>query len=215
MKKTVIKKKVASQSFVLPRSRNAAIRASKPKAPTRLIALNKPYDVLTQFTDDLGRATLKDYVPLTDVYAAGRLDRNSEGLLLLTNDGRLQARIAEPQYKMEKTYWAQVEGEVCQQQIDQLRQGVLLNDGMTLAAKVDLITEPDLWQREPAIRYRANIPTSWLSISISEGRNRQVRRMTAAVGLPTLRLVRVQIGPWSLDGLHPGEWREESIKPMD
>ncbi len=172
-----------------------------------LIILNKPFDVLTQFTDDQGRLTLKDYVSIAGVYPAGRLDRNSEGLLLLTDDGKLQARITEPRYKMPKTYWVQVEGAVSAQQISTLQQGVMLKDGMTLAAKVEIITAPTVWERHPPIRFRAAIPTTWLSITIIEGRNRQVRRMTAAVGLPTLRLIRVRIGPWALDGLSPGEWR--------
>lgn len=180
--------------------------------PSRLIVLNKPYGVLTQFSDDQGRATLADYVPIKDVYPAGRLDRDSEGLLLLTNDGRLQAQIAEPRYKTSKTYWAQVEGATTEQQLQQLRQGVLLKDGMTLPAEAELLSEPELWLRDPPIRYRASIPTSWISLTISEGKNRQVRRMTAAVGLPTLRLVRVRVGQWQLDGLQPGEWREVVVK---
>ncbi|WP_430220714.1 pseudouridine synthase [Paenalcaligenes sp. Me131] len=175
---------------------------------SRLIVLNKPYGVLTQFSDNQGRETLADYVPVKEVYPAGRLDRDSEGLLLLTNDGRLQARIAEPRYKMSKTYWAQVEGVVNEEQLQQLRQGVLLKDGMTQPAEAELLKDPELWPRNPPIRYRASIPTSWISLTISEGKNRQVRRMTAAVGLPTLRLVRVRIGEWQLDGLQPGEWRE-------
>ncbi|MGG4773610.1 pseudouridine synthase [Paenalcaligenes sp. Me52] len=172
------------------------------------MVLNKPYGVLTQFSDDQGRQTLADYVPVKEVYPAGRLDRDSEGLLLLTNDGRLQARIAEPRHKMSKTYWAQVEGAATEQQLQQLRQGVLLKDGMTQPAKAELLNDPELWPRNPPIRYRASIPTSWISLTISEGKNRQVRRMTAAVGLPTLRLVRVRIGEWQLNGLQPGEWRE-------
>ncbi|SDT96585.1 pseudouridine synthase [Halopseudomonas salegens] len=182
--------------------------AKRPPATPRLIALNKPYNVLTQFTDAQGRQTLKDLLPLRDVYPAGRLDRDSEGLLLLTNDGRLQARIADPRHKLQKTYWVQVEGEPTAEQLDQLRSGPVLNDGPTRPAEVELIAEPDLWPRDPPVRFRKTVPTRWLSISIREGRNRQVRRMTAAVGLPTLRLVRVSIGQWQLDGLQPGEWRD-------
>ncbi|SFP28939.1 23S rRNA pseudouridine2457 synthase [Geopseudomonas sagittaria] len=187
----------------------AARRVAKaPPAEPRLLLLNKPFDVLTQFADADGRATLKDYVKVAGVYPAGRLDRDSEGLLLLTNDGRLQARIADPQFKLAKTYWVQVEGEVSDAQLQRLRAGVLLNDGPTLPAEARQIDEPALWERQPPVRFRKSVPTSWLELTIREGRNRQVRRMTAAVGLPTLRLVRVRIGPWSLDGLAPGEWRE-------
>ncbi len=182
-----------------------------PQTP-RLILFNKPYDVLTQFTDEAGRRTLKDYIPIQQVYAAGRLDRNSEGLLLLTNDGSLQARIAEPKYGMQKTYWAQVEGEPTAAQLESLRQGVMVKDGMTLPAQVELIAAPDIWPRQPPIRYRTTIPTTWLALTITEGKNRQVRRMTAAVGLPTLRLVRVRIGPWSLGDLQPGQWKEVAPK---
>ncbi|WP_444329661.1 pseudouridine synthase [Paenalcaligenes niemegkensis] len=195
-------------------SSNARHKAMQAKPDTvgtsMLIVLNKPYDVLTQFTDEAGRSTLKDYVDVPGVYPAGRLDRNSEGLLLLTNDGRLQARIAEPRYKMPKTYWVQVEGTVLPEHLHLLESGVRLSDGLTLASKVRLLDEPKLWPRNPPVRFRAQIPTSWLELVITEGRNRQVRRMTAAVGLPTLRLVRVSIGPWSLDGLLPGEWRRDS-----
>ena len=183
-------------------------RPSAPQANPRLIALNKPFDVLTQFTDDQGRATLKDFVDIAGVYPAGRLDRDSEGLLLLTNDGRLQARITDPKHKLAKTYWVQVEGEPSAEQLAQLRAGPVLNDGPTRPAEVEQMTEPALWPRDPPVRFRKNKPTSWLAITISEGRNRQVRRMTAAVGLPTLRLVRVRIGEWELGDLQPGEWRE-------
>lgn len=183
-------------------------RKAQPKpAVSVLVALNKPYDVLTQFTDDQGRQTLKDFVDMPGIYPAGRLDRDSEGLLLLTNDGQLQASIADPKHKLAKTYWVQVEGLPSEDQLHQLRSGVLLKDGLTLPADIQQLAEPELWPRDPPVRYRASIPTRWLSITIREGRNRQVRRMTAAVGLPTLRLVRVQIGEWTLGDLQPGQWQ--------
>lgn len=180
---------------------------------TRLIALNKPFNVLPQFTDSEGRATLADYIPIPKVVAAGRLDRDSEGLLLLTDDGQLQHRITDPRHKLPKTYWVQVEGEPDDEALRHLAAGVVLNDGPTLPAQVRRIDEPQLWPRNPPIRYRAAIPTSWLELTIREGRNRQVRRMTAAVGYPTLRLVRIAIGPWQLDALAPGEWRELDPAP--
>lgn len=200
----------ATLSMIMPVQRPFHRRrvAKAPPATPRLILLNKPYDVLTQFNDEEGRATLKDFVNVPGVYPAGRLDRDSEGLLLLTNDGRLQARIADPRHKLAKTYWVQVEGVPEQAQLDRLCEGVELKDGMTLPAQVRQLEEPELWPRNPPVRFRKNIPTSWLELVIREGRNRQVRRMTAAVGLPTLRLVRVAIGPWRLEGLQPGQWKE-------
>ena len=178
---------------------------------SKLILLNKPYGVLSQFTSEGGHPGLADYVAVPDVYAAGRLDRDSEGLLLLTDDGVLQQRIANPRYKLAKTYLAQVEGELNQEAIAQLQSGVALNDGVTAPADASIIAEPALWPRDPPIRQRRNIPTSWLQLVIREGRNRQVRRMTAAVGFPTLRLVRVQVGHWQLGELQPGEFRELEV----
>jgi 23S rRNA pseudouridine2457 synthase len=181
----------------------------------RLILFNKPYGVLSQFTDrgsaGSARATLSNHIELPGVYPAGRLDRDSEGLLLLTDDGRLQARIADPRFKMPKTYLVQVEGEPQEASLDALRRGVRLKDGPTRPAEVETITEPTLWPRDPPVRFRKSVPDCWLRLTIREGRNRQVRRMTAALGLPTLRLVRWSIGEWALDGLQPGEWREAPV----
>lgn len=187
----------------------AAPPLSNSTMPTRLILFNKPYGVLSQFTPEGKWQGLRDFIDLPGVYVAGRLDADSEGLLLLTNDGRLQARIADPRFKMEKTYWVQVEGTPTEEALTALRRGVQLNDGMTLPARAEAIAEPaDLWPRDPPIRTRAAKPTAWLALSIREGRNRQVRRMTAAVGLPTLRLVRGAIGPYALEGTAPGKWRD-------
>ena len=175
---------------------------------SRIVLFNKPYGVLCQFTAEAGQQTLADYIDVPDVYAAGRLDKDSEGLVLLTDDGKLQHRITSPKMKNWKTYWVQVEGEPDDQAIAVLCTGVKLKDGMTLPAKARTINEPkNLWPRDPPIRYRAKIPTSWLEIHLREGRNRQIRRMTAAVGYPTLRLIRYAIGNWTLGKLQPGEWR--------
>ena len=170
-----------------------------------LLLFNKPYNVLSQFTDDAQRTTLRAYIDIPGIYPAGRLDYDSEGLLLLTDDGRLQQRIANPRHKLPKTYWVQVEGTIDDTALEKLRRGVLLNDGMTRPAIARAITAPDIWPRNPPIRVRKSIPDSWLELTIYEGRNRQVRRMTAAVGFPTLRLVRVRIGNWELGALQPGE----------
>ncbi len=174
---------------------------------TKIILFNKPFDVLTQFTDTEGRKTLADFITEKKVYAAGRLDRDSEGLLILTNDGKLQQRISNPKNKMSKTYWVQVEGNPPEARLELLRKGIELKDGMTRPAKVKKIAEPYLlWERIPPIRFRKNISETWLEITITEGKNRQVRRMTAAIGFPTLRLIRYRIGSWTIDGIKNGEW---------
>ncbi|WP_272908052.1 pseudouridine synthase [Rhizorhapis sp. SPR117] len=183
---------------------------------SRLILFNKPYGVLSQFTDrgmDSARLTLSEFIDVPGVYPAGRLDRDSEGLLLLTDDGRLQARIADPKFKTPKTYLVQVEGDPQEASLDQLRHGVDLKDGLTRPAGAERIDDPALWPRDPPVRFRKSVADCWLRLTIREGRNRQVRRMTAAIGHPTLRLVRWSIGDWMVEGIKPGEWREISIAP--
>lgn len=184
---------------------------NKPKiAPEdrKVIVFNKPFDTLSQFTDGEGRKTLADFVTVKGVYAAGRLDRDSEGLMILTNDGILQARLTQPSSKSPKTYWVQVDGAPTEEDLDKLRKGVELKDGMTLPAQVKVMDAPEVWERNPPVRFRANIPTTWLSITIIEGRNRQVRRMTANIGFPTLRLIRYSMGEVKLGDIQPGEWKE-------
>ncbi|MEI6897796.1 MAG: pseudouridine synthase [Psychromonas sp.] len=181
-------------------------------APRKIVLFNKPFDVLCQFTDEGNsnntRQTLADFINIKEIYAAGRLDRDSEGLLVLTNDGKLQAEITQPGKKTHKTYWVQIEGEPSENDLDKLREGVQLKDGLTLPAMIEIMHEPTIWPRNPPIRARANIPTTWLSITLCEGRNRQVRRMTANIGFPTLRLIRYAIGEWNIEGIDNGAYKE-------
>ncbi len=198
----------ASGTFIPKLDHDFCLRELNLPRPPRLIRFNKPWGVLSQFTPEGRWRGLKDFIDLPDVYVAGRLDADSEGLLLLTDHGPLQARIADPRFKMEKIYWVQVEGVPDDAALAALASGVQLNDGLTRPARVRRLEPPPVvWEREPPVRVRQRIPTAWIELAITEGRNRQVRRMTAAVGLPTLRLIRAAIGPHTLDGLAPGCWR--------
>lgn len=172
-----------------------------------LILFNKPFNVLCQFTDSEGRKTLSDYIKIKNVYASGRLDYDSEGLVVLTDNGKLQNKISDPENKIQKTYWVQVEGIPTETDVEKLKKGIKLKDGITKPAKAKIIGDPKVWERNPPIRERKNIPTSWIELEISEGKNRQVRRMTAAIGYPTLRLIRYSIGEWNINNLKPGEYK--------
>jgi 23S rRNA pseudouridine2457 synthase len=187
---------------------NANISIAASDRIAMLVLFNKPFNVLSQFTDQADRDTLADYITIKNVYPAGRLDRDSEGLLLLTDHGKLQNLIASPDFKLPKSYWVQVEGGIDDSAIETLKNGVQLKDGLTAPAKATIIDDPEVWPRNPPIRERKSIPTSWIELSITEGRNRQVRRMTAAVNYPTLRLIRVAIGPWFLGDLAPGQYKK-------
>lgn len=199
-----------SRKTTTNRKFNQSGKKQTPLKPV-LVLLNKPFNTLCQFTGEAHDSTLADFIKIKDIYAAGRLDKDSEGLLLLTNDGSLQHKISHPKHKMTKTYWVQVEGEITDEALQLLTEGVILKDGNTKPAKANIIDigkqSLKLWQRDPPVRFRKNIPTSWISLTIKEGKNRQVRRMTAAVGFPTLRLIRVSVGDWAVNGLQPGEYR--------
>ncbi|MGF1876266.1 pseudouridine synthase [Photobacterium frigidiphilum] len=204
--------------FRQPQRANNERRASRkisnpkrPRGPQKIILFNKPFNVLTQFSGEPGDKTLADYISIKDIYPAGRLDKDSEGLLVLTNDGILQARLTQPQSKQPKTYWVQVEGSPSDDDLEQLRKGVTLKDGLTLPADIERMEQPVIWDRTPPIRERKNIPTTWLALTLREGRNRQVRRMTAHIGFPTLRLIRYKMADWTVDDLAPGEWREVTL----